>query len=293
MARSGEYVWWSVLMLVCVPWARARVPFTTLDVPGAVATVAYGINKLGTVVGTYQVSDGTWHGFEFSGGDYTFFDYPQAKDTIAIGINDSGQIVGWYDIGQGFLTYGFSYDGKTFTSIQYDSKLITEAHGVNNAGHIVGQEGDTQNQLGYELSGGKFTIIAPPGGEKYGYALAMGINNIEQIAGYVVLYTDNKEGFEYTNGGYQSVSYPGAVSTEVDGINDNGVMVGYYAYNNFAFYGFATRNGKFVSLTYPGASYTICYGINNAGQIVGEAVVGSATHGFLTNPITAADFEDK
>lgn len=253
--------------------------------------MAYGVNRLGVVVGAYQKPDGTWHGFMLSGGDFSSFDFPGAQDTVALGINDSDQIVGWYDTGQGFLTFGFFTDGEVFTSIQYSDKLITEAHAINNAGEIVGQAGDTQNQLAFELSDGDFTTVRPPDGKTNYYGWATGINNLEEVVGHVVLYGDNKEGFRYKRPGrYQYILYPGAASTEVDGLNNLRILVGYYAYNNSAWYGFATINGRFLSLTYPGATYTVCYGINARGQIVGEAVVGSKQHGFVTNAITDADF---
>jgi probable HAF family extracellular repeat protein len=43
----------------------------------------------------------------------------------------------------------------------------------------------------------------------------------------------------------------------------------------------------------PGAFATTARGINNAGQVVGDFTpgVGTEDHGFVTSPITDADFE--
>jgi len=68
----------------------------TVDVPGATATVACGINDKGQVVGAYTDSSGQIHGFLDSGGAFTTIDIPGAAGTAACGINDSGQIVGTF-----------------------------------------------------------------------------------------------------------------------------------------------------------------------------------------------------
>jgi probable HAF family extracellular repeat protein len=50
--------------------------FTTLTVPGASQTYAYGINNAGQIVGYYKGSDRMAHGFLLSGGSYTTIDLP-------------------------------------------------------------------------------------------------------------------------------------------------------------------------------------------------------------------------
>src|SRR5262245_58323137 len=69
-----------------------------LDVPGAVGTVAAGINAAGTsIVGGYVDTSGTNHGFLWQGGTFTPLDVPGAVGTVAAGINAAGtSIVGWY-----------------------------------------------------------------------------------------------------------------------------------------------------------------------------------------------------
>jgi probable HAF family extracellular repeat protein len=81
--------------------------FTTIDVPGAVFTNAYGINDSGQIVGRFGDATGNFHGFLDTDGSFTTIDVPGAMMTNAYGINDSGQIVGQYvdssGIGHGFL----------------------------------------------------------------------------------------------------------------------------------------------------------------------------------------------
>ena len=86
-----------ILALVPVKPALAAPTFTytTIDVPGAVLTVAVGINNSGQIVGVYQLADGSRHGFLFTPGiGFATIDDPNATSgSEATGINNSGQIV--------------------------------------------------------------------------------------------------------------------------------------------------------------------------------------------------------
>ena len=75
--------------------------YTTLNVPGAILTDAYGINDAGQVVGLYIDNAGIAHGFVDTGGIYTTLDVPGASLTEAYGINDAGQVVGLYQDASG------------------------------------------------------------------------------------------------------------------------------------------------------------------------------------------------
>ena len=71
----------------------AGAAFTTIDVPGAAATRAYGLDDAGRIVGSYDDSEGVPDGFVFNGGTFNTLD---AGGTEAHGINNAGQIVGSY-----------------------------------------------------------------------------------------------------------------------------------------------------------------------------------------------------
>jgi uncharacterized membrane protein len=86
--------------------------FTTINVPGAIATEANGINVQGDIVGFYYSATGDilntvrFHGFLLSKGVFTTIDVPGAGQTGARGINPQGDIVGSYENatgGHGFL----------------------------------------------------------------------------------------------------------------------------------------------------------------------------------------------
>src|SRR5262249_54434366 len=121
---------------------KADYEFTTIDVPGSIATEAYGINASGQIVGLYY--DGAFHGFlRDVDGTYTRIDVTGRERNLAYGINDSGQIVGEY-VGGGFLR---DVDG---TYITIDSVVL---RGINNAGDIVGAGAGGS----FLLSGGIYT----------------------------------------------------------------------------------------------------------------------------------------
>jgi uncharacterized membrane protein len=82
-------------------YGDAVIPF---DVPGSAATVAWDVNREGTVVGVF--SDGTKvHGFAWHDLRFASVDFPSATASRAFGINDRGDIVGAYVDGAG--THGF------------------------------------------------------------------------------------------------------------------------------------------------------------------------------------------
>jgi uncharacterized membrane protein len=67
-----------------------------IDFPGAVNTVAWGINNRSQVVGSYTKSDGSRHGFVWSRGMFTSVDIPGGMQTEVFGINFKGDLVGFY-----------------------------------------------------------------------------------------------------------------------------------------------------------------------------------------------------
>jgi uncharacterized membrane protein len=274
----------SIALVICVPLLQAQLKdtvsqvdltLTPIDVPGAVFTIAWGINSAGDIVGNYgQSTSNDSHGFLYSNGVFTFFDHPAVPNfTVPRGINDVGQIVG--NAGQSPV-YGFIYDGTKFTAVKLGSQT-TFADGINNAGLVVGGVGTIYTTQGFEKIGQRFKRLYPDG--SFIYVYGTGINNFRKVVGYA----DNG-GWLYSNGTFQTIMVPGSSKTEPLGINDSGVVVGWYdlAPNSYAF---VLKNGKYMSFGYPGAKFTGAGGINSAGQIVGAYTFDNIVwHAFVTNP---------
>jgi len=283
-----------VLLALCAPLILAQsdavvglnLTFTTIDVPGASVTSVNGINIAGDMVGHYgQSTSGASHGFLLSDGVFTYFDYPGQSVTVPSGINDSGLIVGYAG---SLREQGFLYDGSTFTSIRDGSDSATVCLGIDDAGDIVGGAGTPGVTRGFELHAGQFKNISPPPGG-WIYVYATGINNLGEIVGWTS--GASISGFSYKHGKFQTIAFPGAIQTEALAINDSGIVVGWYLSGSSAF-GFALSNGRYTSFSYPGAKGTFPYGINTSGQVVGSYTLDyQSYHGFVTSPLTAADFQ--
>jgi len=79
--------------------------FTTIDVPGALETLPFGLNNRGQIVGIYSTSSGG-HSFIYEKGVFSTIAVPNSMATGARGINDNGQIVGGY-IDSNSIDHGF------------------------------------------------------------------------------------------------------------------------------------------------------------------------------------------
>jgi len=183
----------SVLLSTLVAAHAASYTFTTIDVPNASRTLAFGINDGGQIVGFYEGASG-YHGFLYDSGIFTPLDIPFAGaatgTTRAFGLNNRGQIVGAYSAQS--RDHGFLYVDSAFTSlpeVPFAGAFNTTAQGINNGGQIVGYFVDQSGQHGFLYSAGVFTPFdAPSGGATIS---AFDINNRGQIVGF---YTDMSGG---------------------------------------------------------------------------------------------------
>ena len=97
--------------------------FTNVDFPGAIATVAYGINTSGEIVGVYYDSAGA-HGFLLKKKAYSSINFPHASDTYVFGINDAGATAGEYQDASG-ATHGFTHSGGVFNRVDVPGAALT------------------------------------------------------------------------------------------------------------------------------------------------------------------------
>lgn len=138
---------------------------TSLTVPGAAATFAYGINSLGQIVGSYEDSNHQLHGYLLNGSTYTPIDDPSVEvggRTNVFGINDKGDIVGSYDSVNG--ERGFLLSGGDYTTISFPDSISTTVTGINQSGQIVGDyEQPGGMESGFLYSNGTYTALDVPG----------------------------------------------------------------------------------------------------------------------------------
>jgi probable HAF family extracellular repeat protein len=166
--------------------------FEAMNYPRAAATWLSGINKRGSIVGYYYLSDSTGRGFQFDNGRFTTFQYPGAVATTANAISDNGVIVGAYASGDVF--YGFILQNKTYRRVIHPQGVLgTTLTDVNSSGVVVGEYDDADDYLhGFVYKNGKFQNLIYPGSRN---TFAGGINDYGVIAGQVFFEDGSSKGY--------------------------------------------------------------------------------------------------
>ncbi len=115
--------------------------FTTIDVPDATFTGAFGINAEGDIVGHFGVPpSGRMNGWLLRNGTFTTYAHPDAeaanKMSCGFGINPQDEIVGHYQDVSGI--HGFVLNAAGFTPIDMEGGKNVYAYGINPEGEITG-----------------------------------------------------------------------------------------------------------------------------------------------------------
>jgi len=259
------------------PLAQA-VGLTSIDVPGAVATRAFGINPGGEIVGSYTDATGT-HGYLWANGNVTLIKVPGAIFTEAWGINPQREIVGRYRIAGGARTFGFLLRDGVFTDISVAGHLHTLPTKISPSREIVGCFHDTDflvDMRGYAQRGDQVTSFELlPSTMHNGVTTGGGL-----IAGISFESATLVHGYVLDRGVYTQFDAPGATFTQAWDVSPTGTVVGYF--NPVTSHGFSRDANGFTVIDVPGAQWTRIFGINPRGDMVGSYADASNTvHGFL------------
>ena len=267
--------------------------FTSIDVPGASTSPAYGINDAGQIVGYYEAAG--FHGFLKTGANFAALDATSlgATGTFAQRINNGGDIVGTYHRANHLHAF-LMQNGGAYSEILVPGATDANALGINDSGQIVGNyafpnpSGGADLQFGFVKTGNTFEVINPSsiGNGASGAITAWAINNSGDFVGGFNDASGLGHGFIKNSAGYSAIDVPGARSyTIAYGINSSGVIVGEYDDAAGREHGFVKSNTGYETVDYPGATLTRILGINTAGQIVGHyGDTSGRTHGFLGVP---------
>ncbi len=178
-----------------------------------------------------------------------------------------------------------TYTFKPVTKFDYPGAPVTTALGIDDSNNVVGYyipEGEDYANGFERYADGSFSapIIAP--GDKVFQTQAAAINNAGIVAGYYdVDFGGGRHGFFLKDGVYTTFDYPGAVGTEIHGINDAGDFVGTYTNPDFTYGAFASVGGNLVAITIPDSTYISPSDINNDGEIIGWYNTPTNSVGFL------------
>lgn len=114
--------------------------FTPVNIAGATAVTAAGINDAGEIAGFYTNAAGDTLGFILNGNTLTSLQDPNGVSTIILGLNNTGLADGAYTDANGLL-HGFVYDigTNTFTTVDDPNGVNgTTLNGLNDLGQLTG-----------------------------------------------------------------------------------------------------------------------------------------------------------
>jgi uncharacterized membrane protein len=271
--------------------------FTTIDVPGATATLAVDINAEGFIVGRYAMA-GQTHGFlRTPAGEFMTIDFPGASLTVAAAINGPGHIVGFYALPSApTQRHGFLLKDGVFSSFDPPGSTFTNALGINERGDIVGRyctlstcrapgNGDFR---AFVLRDGEYTTLEAPGAIETD---AFKINGSGKIAGGLVTAGGAEEVALWRKNTLLTMALPNGRPLSMDngGVNERGDIVGLYCDTPApclivptGTHGFLISGDEFQTIDVPGAVATAALGINARGDIVGSYFDSARRiHGFL------------
>ena len=295
------------VLLTFAPLSFAQFTFAPVDVPGAVATQARGINANGEIVGFYKtvacgdnsvsVPNCATHAYKYVSGSFVKLTVPNATSTAITGVNDHGDLVGFYTKSDG-TRHGFlwlhtnvvktlDYPGTSFTTVPM---------GVNNVLTIVGGLWSigvtgTFPEGGWVWKKGSFSNINLGTSGCFNCTSVDGISNNGVIVGEAfrndfwtgwLKEATDKDFFLYKR-----------LDTRTTGVNNAADIVGWGTSGFFArhiesnegtHYAAEVAPG-FIPVRYPGAGGTFPFALNGLRAVVGSYFDSTGKqHGFLAKP---------
>jgi hypothetical protein len=292
--------------------------YAPINVPGAIATEARGINNNGEIVGFYKIAPCQDYdikvpscpvkGFKFVNGTYVKLMVPNSTSTAILGVNDLGDLVGFYTKSDG-SKHGFIWFHtnvvKTIDDPNRPSNTSTVPFGINKAGTVVGglwvinPSFGTFPDGGWVWVNGTFSNMNPFQKNAAGPCCwsVNGIANSGVIAGQVFQ-------ADFFNAWYKAGTdedffmdiVPGNNGTDTfaTGVNSRNDMVGYGATGwfvknieaNEGINDSTETKPSFINVKYPNSgNSTIPFGLNDARAVVGTYTDSSGKqHGFFAKP---------
>jgi probable HAF family extracellular repeat protein len=266
---------------------------------GGFTSEAYGIGKMGHVVGSSLTNSGYAHAFVWANGSMRDLGaLPGHYESYAYGVNDSGHVVGYSTSG--------SLDEKAFlvtTGAMQNLGTLggtrTRAAAINNTGQIVGySQLRDYSYHAFLFSNGTIKDLGTIGNNAAGTSHAVDINDKGQVAGSSTVGTDTSvlHAFLWSNGTFTDLgTLPGYAFSYARGLNANGHVVGFVSQVEDRFAGdakraFLYREGRLLDLNdaiAPGSSWTLLQAnaINDNGAIVGTGKVNGENRAFLLTPL--------
>jgi hypothetical protein len=184
---------------------------------------------------------------------------------------------------------------EVITSFEYPGTgNVTQPQKINERGDIVGifidPLGVTRGFV--RFSDGSFSAPIVDPNDTVGVTRGRGINNLRTVCGEYIGSDGNDHSYFLSGGTFTEYDVPGAIGTDVLGINDAGDFTGGFDPGSGIFQGYVSVGGTITSFSIPGALSTYAFDINNNRKlVVGYYLDGSGTpHGYFRDANGALHF---
>lgn len=301
--------------VLSLPAAAQTFNYAAINVPGAVATEARGINNNGEIVGFYKttacqdydikVPSCPVKGFKLVNGSFIKLMVPLSTSTAIMGVNDLGDLVGFYRKSDG-TRHGFIwYHTNVVKTINFPGtasspNLFSAAFGINQAGIVVGGVWSISSTGTFPVNGwvwinGTFSTMNPTPPSEAGPCCwsVNGIANSGVIVGQVFAADFNQAWYKAGKDEDFFMESPNNGDNFATGVNSSNDMAGYQATIGG---GWLARNleanegtsdaietrPSFIRVMFPSSSATTPFAVNNLRAVVGVYTDSSGhQHGFF------------
>jgi uncharacterized membrane protein len=161
---------------------------------------------------------------------------------------------------------------------------VTLVFGLNGHGEVVGTDDTIPGRHAFLLNHGSYSSLDSAGILGTHTSFARGIDDSGNVVGGYIGDDGNEHGFILRQNVLTTLDVPfaGSVGTQLNSLNNSGVIVGVWVDAAFTAHGFVYENGNYAHFDYPGALDTYPSGISSRGDIVGNWDTDQSTvgHGF-------------
>jgi probable HAF family extracellular repeat protein len=257
--------------LVGVAAAQQSPVYLNLPVPAGTASITFGVNSSGQVVGAFEAKTGGLTGgeqlFVWQNGTTTLIGSP-GNPILWAAINNLGQVA--FTLDRPITTYLWSKGTITPIGNFVVSSLNDQTEIAGCLEKLVGANGVRESVI---WNGGDPFFLKPTGGQT-NLSCALGVNNLGQVAGafYSFQGSPTGSGYLWDQGITTLLGSLGGSYSLAAAINDAGQVTGSAINANNAVEAFLWQNGSIQGLGFPpGETFSSAVRIDPAGRILGNS----------------------
>jgi hypothetical protein len=199
--------------------------FTTVTMPGAIATTLVGINRRGEMLGASVSPKGVLTAFTYQNGVFTPLTSMNTPSPVAI--SATGAVAATYEQAHTYEV-AFLFAKGQATTIPLKNSVFAQSYAINASNVVVGQYANAQlQQYGFVYDHGKARLLGYPGSND---SYLAGINDANMIIGNnFPTGPGSSTCFVYQRGTFWLAQPPGVTDGGCAAINNKGEIIGYIA----------------------------------------------------------------